>query len=83
MAHDPTRPPGEKDPAKARFMLISLIRLGGIAMILAAVAVAQGVLPLPGWTAWLLGALGVVEAFIVPQLLARIWSTNDRMPPNQ
>lgn len=64
--------------AKGRFMLINAMRLAGVVMILAGIAVLNDVLPLPDWAAYLLLVLGMVEAFVTPTLLARMWSTNDK-----
>ncbi len=73
--------PDGRDPAQNRFLVINLMRIGGVAMILFAIAILNGAVILPDWAAYLLLALGFVECFIVPQMLARLWSTNDRNPP--
>lgn len=67
--------------AKSRFFAISAMRIAGVAMILLGIAVLQGAVSLPEWTAYLLIVLGMVEAFVMPQILARLWRTNDRLPP--
>ncbi len=67
--------------AKGRFVMISLMRLGGALMVVAGLAVQMNVLPLPMWTAYLLMGLGLLELFVVPRLLAGIWSSNDKLPP--
>lgn len=67
--------------AKSRFIMISMMRLGGALMVVAGLAVLQGVLPLPMWTAYLLLVMGLFELFVIPQMLAKIWNTNDRNPP--
>lgn len=69
--------------AKGRFAMISLMRLGGALMVIAGLAVQMNVLHLPQWTAWLLMGLGLIELFVVPQMLAKIWSSNDKLPPRQ
>ncbi len=69
--------------AQGRFVMTSLMRLGGALMVVAGLAVQMGVLPLPGWTAYLLIVLGLGELFIVPRLLAGIWSSKDKLPPRQ
>lgn len=75
----------EEMEAKAggRFAMISLMRLGGALMVVAGLAVQMEVLPLPMWTAYLLIVLGLIELFIVPRMLAKIWSSNDTLPPRQ
>ena len=67
--------------AQSRFVMISLMRLGGALMVVAGLAVLQQVLELPMWTAYLLPGLGLIELFVIPQLLAKMWNTNDRNPP--
>ncbi len=67
--------------AKSRFIMISMMQLGGALMVVAGLAVLQGVLPLPMWTAYLLLVMGLFELFVIPQMLAKIWNTNDRNPP--
>lgn len=83
MPDDPNEVQPKGDPAKARFMAINLMRIGGVAMVLIGIVIIQGVLPLPDWVAYILIALGLVEAFIFPTLLARVWSTNDRSGPRK
>lgn len=61
--------------ARNRFMLINLMRVFGVVMILAGVAVFNEALPLPDWAGLVLIVLGMGETFVVPTMLARIWST--------
>jgi hypothetical protein len=76
MATDPTRPPEDQDKARNRFMVINLMRIGGVAMILFGIAVLQGVFALPEWIAYIVIVLGLAETFVMPQVLARAWSSN-------
>lgn len=64
--------------AKSRFMLISAMRVAGVVMILAAIAVFNDALSLPDWAGYVLLVLGVFETFVTPTLLSRMWSTNER-----
>ena len=64
--------------SRQRFMLINFMRVAGVVMILAGIAVFNDVLPLPDWAGWMLLVLGMFETFVTPTLLARIWSTNER-----
>ena len=50
-------------------------------MILLAITVAQGLVDLPDWTIWILAPLGLIEAFLMPVVLARMWRTQDQLPP--
>lgn len=64
--------------AKGRFMLINAMRVAGVVMILAAIAVFNGALPLPDWAGYVLLVLGMIETFFTPTMLARFWSTNEK-----
>lgn len=64
--------------AKSRFMLINAMRIAGVVMILAAIAVFNDALPLPDWAGYLLLVLGMFETFVTPTLLSRMWSTNEK-----
>lgn len=61
--------------ARRRFMIINLMRIGGVAMILFAIAILYDAVELPDPVAWVLLALGFFETFITPQILARMWRT--------
>lgn len=64
--------------AKHRFILLNLVRLGGLLMVLAGIAAHQGVLPLPQPIGLMLAGLGLFEFFFLPNILARQWRTKDR-----
>lgn len=63
----------EDDRARARFMVIQLMRLSGVAMVIASLLILNGVLPLPKIVAWVFLPIGIVDVFVVPQFLARKW----------
>lgn len=65
----------ERDPAAARFAVIQLMRLGGVAMVVLGIMIAgRELLPqLPQWAGYLLIAVGLADVFIVPVMLARKW----------
>lgn len=69
------------DPAKARFAMLQLVRLGGALLALLGALIAAGTV---GWLAALppqlgygLLAVGLVDFFAVPPLLARKWKSRD------
>ncbi len=64
--------------ARNRFMMIQLMRIGGVAMVLFGIAVLRGLVNLPDLAAYVLIVMGIGEAFVVPQMLARLWSSNKR-----
>lgn len=61
------------DPAKAHFILIQLNRLFGAIMVVAGILGATGTVAMGDWFAYALLVVGVIEFFIVPQILARAW----------
>ncbi|HET9630628.1 MAG TPA: hypothetical protein VFP14_14220 [Novosphingobium sp.] len=67
------KPP--KDPAKARFFAIGLIRLSGALMVLFGLLITERRVDLP----WILGVMltvfGFFDVFVMPKLLARRWRT--------
>jgi|GEM_PF-426580 len=66
--------------ARRRFMIINAMRFGGVLMVMFGIAVLNGLLGLPPIVAYVLIGLGLVETFITPQILARMWSTRNRGP---
>ncbi|MDE1467043.1 hypothetical protein [Aurantiacibacter sp. D1-12] len=64
--------------AKQRFILINLMRLTGVAMVLAGLVIANGAFDLPMWVGIILIVFGMIEALIMPTFMARMWSTNER-----
>ncbi len=75
------QPQTDEQRAKGRFLAIAAMRLFGVIMVLMGIAITQGAIDLPHFAAYVLIGLGLVEAFVVPALLARTWSSNDRDPP--
>lgn len=59
--------------ARNRFMLLNLARIGGLAMVLIGLAIHYGKIPAPEWAGYLLMAVGLVDFFFLPKLLARKW----------
>ena len=71
-----SRPP--EDVARNRWMVIQAARAGGAIMVVVALLALEGIVPLPGIAAWVLLAVGLVDVFLVPTLLARKWSSRER-----
>ena len=69
-----------RDPAAARFAAIQLVRLGGVAMVLVGLLIEAGrigaLAGVPGWVGYGLAAIGLVEVFLLPRLLARRWRSS-------
>lgn len=68
-----------RDPAVARFAAIQLVRLSGVALVVGGLLIQAGRFPwlaeLPPELGYLLIALGLVEVFVLPFVLARRWRT--------
>ena len=64
--------------AKGRFMAINAMRITGIVIVLAAIAVFNGALPLPDWAGYALVIAGMFATFVAPTMLSRRWSTNEK-----
>lgn len=74
-------PPTDDQRAKGRFIAINAMRVTGVVMVLMGMAILQRAIDLPAVAAYVLIALGLVEAFVAPAVLARAWSSNDRNGP--
>lgn len=66
--------------ARRRYIIMNVVRIGGLGLLLMGVAITRGALPvrLP----WALGAglavLGLLEFFFLPAILAKRWKAGDR-----
>ncbi|WP_232494113.1 hypothetical protein [Novosphingobium kaempferiae] len=65
------------DPAMARFAIINLVRIAGVACIVLGILIATDriLAGLPDWIAYILIANGLVDAFVIPVILVRKWRT--------
>jgi hypothetical protein len=66
-----------RDPAAARFAVINLARICGVACVIAGMLVSSNRLfaAAPDWAGYPFIAAGLVGAFVAPVLLARKWRT--------
>ena len=73
-------PSPEEVQAQRRFMVISLARFGGVALILGGILAANAALPVavPDVAAYGVIALGMFATFFLPTMLARRWSSRKR-----
>jgi len=63
--------------ARNRFLLLNLVRLGGLALVLLGISVHYGKLALPEAAAYVLVVAGFAEFFLLPNLIAKNWRTPD------
>ena len=73
MTATPAKDPAPKDPAKARFIAIALIRLSGAVFVLLGLLVTEGRIALPWIVGVVLTVAGFFDVFVMPRLLARRW----------
>lgn len=71
----PEHTPAHEDAARARFYMINAVRIGGAAMVIVGLLIANRVIDLPEVAGWIFAAVGMVEFFVVPKMLARKWRT--------
>lgn len=63
------------DPAQARFFIIALLRLLGVAAVILGILVVRAIVGWPAPLGYALLAIGLADFFIVPLVLARRWRT--------
>lgn len=61
------------DAARNRWLVISLVRLAGVALVVIGLLIVRQVIPQPAWSGYLLIAFGLLDVFLVPLFLARKW----------
>ena len=64
-----------QDPAKARFFMIAGHRVIGAVLVLLGILCLENVLDWGETLGWALVILGVIDVFVVPLLLTRLWRT--------
>ena len=71
------REPVSDEVARNRWMLIQLLRIGGVVFVVLGILMTQDVVVIAGDANRLVGygfmAIGLLDTFLVPQLLARKW----------
>lgn len=64
------------DPARTRFLILSLLRLGGAVLVMFGLAIAAGRLAtVPPAAGIVMVVIGALDFALVPLLLARRWRT--------
>lgn len=70
-----TDKPPSKDPARARFAAITLIRMSGAILVLLGILITQGKIALPWWVGLIMTLFGLFDVFAMPLILARRWKS--------
>lgn len=63
------------DPAKARWIAIQAIRWSGLLVFLFGLLITAGKIDLPEIAGYVLMGVGLLDAFFMPSVLARLWKT--------
>ena len=63
------------DPAKARFFIIQAMRWSGLALVLVGLLVINDRIDLPSEAGYAIFLVGLVDALIMPSVLARLWKS--------
>jgi hypothetical protein len=67
--------PAPRDPAQARYLVLTLLRLSGVALIVVGLLVINRRIDLPEMAGYAFLAVGVADALVMPVMLARRWKS--------
>ena len=65
--------PDSEETARRRWLVIGAARLAGMAMAIVGLVIVAGGIEQPHWIGYLLLGFGLLDMFLVPQILARKW----------
>jgi len=63
------------DPARARYFVIQMLRISGVALVVLGIAIIRRKIDLPEIAGYFIAAVGLFDALLMPSLLARKWKT--------
>lgn len=64
-----------KDPAKARFIVLQALRWSGTGLVLLGLLILYGKTDLPEAVGYVFFVVGLLDALVMPGVLARMWKT--------
>jgi len=68
--------PDTPDPARSRFILLTVLRVSGVALMLCGMGVmVKGMMQQSDLIGGMIFAIGCIEGLILPRMLARRWRT--------
>jgi hypothetical protein len=73
-----SRREAEEAEARKRFVVVTAVRFGGVALTMVGFAIVRGVIDAPYAIGAVLAVVGVIDIFVAPWLLARGWKARDR-----
>ena len=65
--------PVSDDVARGRWLAINAIRIGGVAMVMVGILGLRGVFEYPDIAGYILVGVGLLDIFLIPQVMARKW----------
>ncbi|MGX7951831.1 hypothetical protein ACWPM1_04615 [Tsuneonella sp. HG249] len=71
----PEHVPSAPDAARARFFIIGATRITGVALIVIGLLILNGKVDWPDVVGWVFLAVGLIDVFVMPRVLARRWRT--------
>ena len=71
------KPDPAPDPAQARWIMLQLMRLGGVLLAVGGLVIIGGAIAGPPALGYGLLAFGLFEFFVMPVMLAKRWKTPD------
>ena len=63
--------------ARTGFIIITMMRFGGVAMVMLGFAIVRGVIDLPYAVGAIIAVLGFIEIFFLPRFIARRFKAGD------
>ncbi len=63
--------------ARQRLVVLTALRFGGIALVMAGFAIVRGLIDLPWAVGAVLAVVGMLEFFFLPRFIARRWNAGD------
>lgn len=63
--------------ARQRLVVLTVLRFGGIALVMAGFAIVRGLIDLPWAVGAVLAVVGMLEFFFLPRFIARRWNAGD------
>ena len=64
-----------KDPAKAKFIVLQALRWSGTGLVMLGLLILYGKIALPDEVGYVFFVVGLLDALIMPGVLARMWKT--------
>lgn len=63
------------DAARNRYFVIQAARIAGVAMVIVGILIVRGRIAEAAWAGYVILAVGLIDVFAAPMLLARKWRT--------